>query len=148
MQENMTLSRSLTYRWSLQLGGELGPGPADRGGVHHQPRGAGLLRVPGRFQPGQQLRLDRQEPQRHPGHRRGPAAGGALLQAGPDRGVPVPRLQQRHAEAGRGPVHAGGGQLRDRWAEGGAWADFGNPLRQACSKQCQIPKAEEAYELS
>lgn len=91
--------------------------------------------MPGRFQPAQQLRLDRQEPQRHKGHHRGPAPGGALLQAGPGRGVPVPCLQQRDQEAGRGPVYAGRGQLRDRWVEGGAWVDVGNPRRQAHSKQ-------------
>lgn len=60
----------------------------------------------------------------------------------------MPRLQQRDEEAGRGPVHTGRGQLRDRWVEGGAWVDFGNPLRQAHGKQWLIPKAEEAYELS
>lgn len=111
----VSLTHFLTYRWPLQPGGELGPGPADRGGVHHQPRRAGLLRMPGRLQPAQQLPLDHQEPQRHAGRHRGPPAGGALLQAGPGWGVPVPRLQQRDEEAGRGPVHAGRGQLRDRW---------------------------------
>lgn len=143
-----SLTHSLTRRWPLQPGGELGPGPADRRGVHHQPRGAGLLRMPGRLQPAQQLRVDRQEPQRHPGRHRGPAAGGALLQAGPGRAVPVPRLQQRDEEAGRGPDHAGRGQLRDRWVEGGAWVDFGNPRGQVHGKQWPLPKAEEAYERS
>lgn len=146
--ESVCLIHSLTSRRPLQPGGELGPGPADRRGVHHQPGRAGLLRMPGRFQPAQQLRLDRQEPQRHAGHHRGPAPGGALLQAGPGRGLPVPCLQQRDEEAGRGPVYAGGGQLRDRWVEGGAWVDAGSPRRQAHSKQRSRPKAEEAYELS
>lgn len=67
--------------------------------------------------------MDLQEPQFHPGHHRGPAAGGEVLQIGPGRGVPVPRLQQRDAEAGRGPVHAGGGQFRNRWVEGGTWQE-------------------------
>lgn len=101
-------------RRPLQPGGELRPGPADRRSVHHQPRRAGLLWMPGRLQPTQQLRLDLQEPQRHR-HHRGPPAGGALLQTGPGRRVPLPRLQQRYTEAERGPVHSGGGQLRNRW---------------------------------
>lgn len=43
----------------------------------------------------------------------------------------MPCLQQRDEEAAGGPVYAGGGQLRDRWVEGGAWVDVGNPRRQA-----------------
>lgn len=103
--------------------------------------------MPGWLQPTQQLRLDLQEPQHHPGHHGGPPAGGAILQTGPGWGVLVSCLQQCDTKAGWGPVYSGCGQLRDRWVEGGTWVDFGNPLSLAHCKQCVMPKAEEAYML-
>lgn len=109
------------HRWPLQPGGELGPGPSDRGGVHHQPWWAGLLWMPSWFQPPKQLRLDLQEPQRDRDHHRGPTTGGAALQTGPGWGVPVPSLQQCDEETGRDPVYSGGGQLGNRCVEGGEW---------------------------
>lgn len=103
--------------------------------------------MPRRLKPAQQLRVDLKEQQRHQGHHGGPAAGGALLPAGPGRGVPVSRLQQRDAEAGRDPVHPGGGQPGNRWAEGGTWREgAGRGWAKAASNQFVTPKAE-LYDL-